>query len=377
MQNDGRRQSVQALQLRRVSRVVDGEPYLSDIQLELEPGSFNVLLGRTRAGKTTLLRTLAGLDRPDSGQLYWGARDVTRVSVQQRDVAMVYQQFVNYPSLTVYDNIASPLRVRGCSRAEIERRVRETASRLGLLPLLQRLPAELSGGQQQRTAIARALVKDATLVLLDEPLANLDYKLREELRAELRAIFDAQGATVVYATTEPDEALRLGGRTLVLDEGRVLQAGPALAVYKRPVNQRVAQVFSDPELNVLDMEIDETSVRIAHEEQQPGVRIAHEQQSSLRLAPGRYRIGIRANHLHLQPATPNDLCFAGTALVDEVTGSVTLLHVAYGALTLIAQLPGIQRHALGSPVRLFVSPEQLLVFDSDGLSHYESAHGTH
>jgi glycerol transport system ATP-binding protein len=365
MQNE-RRQGVQALQLRSVSRVVDGEPYLSDIQLELEPGSFNVLLGRTRAGKTTLLRTLAGLDRPDSGQLYWGDRDVTRVSVQQRDVAMVYQQFVNYPSLTVYDNIASPLRVRGCSRAEIERRVRETAGRLGLLPLLQRLPAELSGGQQQRTAIARALVKGATLVLLDEPLANLDYKLREELRAELRAIFDAQGATVVYATTEPDEALRLGGRTLVLDEGRVLQAGPALAVYRRPVNQRVAQVFSDPELNVLDMEIGPTAVRIAHE-----------QQPSLHLAPGRYRIGIRANHLHLQPATPRDLCFAGTALVDEVTGSVTLLHVAYGALTLIAQLPGIQRHALGSPVRLFVSPEQLLVFDSDGRSQYESAHGTH
>jgi glycerol transport system ATP-binding protein len=365
MQND-RRQGVQALQLRSVSRAVDGEPYLSDVQLELEPGSFNVVLGRTRAGKTTLLRTLAGLDRPDSGQLYWGERDVTRVSVQKRDVAMVYQQFVNYPSLTVYDNIASPLRVRGCSRAEIERRVRETAARLGLLPLLQRLPAELSGGQQQRTAIARALVKGATLVLLDEPLANLDYKLREELRAELRAIFDAQGATVVYATTEPDEALRLGGRTLVLDEGRVLQAGPALAVYRRPVNQRVAQVFSDPELNVLDMEIGPTAVRIAHE-----------QQPSLHLAPGRYRIGIRANHLHLQPATPHDLCFAGTALVDEVTGSVTLLHVAYGELTLIAQLPGIQRHALGSPVRLFVSPEQLLVFDSEGRSQYESAHGTH
>jgi glycerol transport system ATP-binding protein len=133
------------------------------------------------------------------------------------------------------------------------------------------------------------------------------------------------------------------------------------------VNQRVAQVFSDPELNVLDMEIGQPSVRIAHEEQQPSVRIP----------PGRYRIGIRANHLHLEPKTPRDLCFAGTALLDEVTGSVTLLHVAYGALTLVAQLQGIQRRALGSPVRLFVSPEQLLVFDSDGRSQYESAHGTH
>src|SRR6185436_6373661 len=168
----------------------------------LPRGSFNVLLGRTRAGKTSLLRLLAGLDRPTAGAIRSDGADVTHVDVRRRNVAMVYQQFVNYPSLTVYENIASPLRLReGLGRDAIDRRVRETAAALRLDDLLNRLPGELSGGQQQRTAMARALAKDADLLLLDEPLANLDYKLREELRVEIRRLFRGRDAVVVYATT--------------------------------------------------------------------------------------------------------------------------------------------------------------------------------
>lgn len=377
------RQDVRTLKLQGVTRVVDGETHLAQIDMEFAPGSLTVLLGRTRAGKTTLLRTLAGLDRPDSGRVYWGEQDITHVGVRKRDVAMVYQQFVNYPSLTVYENIASPLRLRKkLGAAEIDRRVREVADLLVLGPLLKRLPTELSGGQQQRTAIARALAKDAGLVLLDEPLANLDYKLREELRRELRAIFEARGTTVVYATAEPDEALLLGGRTALIDEGRVLQVGPALDVYRRPDNERVAQVFSDPQLNVLDFEVrSDGSGRVGSDSD---VALGEHLRA---LAPGQYRIGVRANHLHLARSGSGDVRLAATTLVDEVTGSATLLHVAYGQATLTAQLPGMHRYALGSAVELFVPQERLLVFGLDGhlVAHASStsssvsnaAHGTH
>ena len=172
-----------------------------------------MLLGTTGAGKTTLLRLMAGLETPAEGRLLDGGRDLTGVPVRRRSVAMVYQQFINYPSLTVFENIASPLRVARKSEEDIRARVGEIAEVLRLTPLLSRLPSELSGGQQQRTALARALARDAELLLLDEPLANLDYKLREELRDELTQLFARQRTTVVYATTEPLEALQLGGYT--------------------------------------------------------------------------------------------------------------------------------------------------------------------
>ncbi|MEY4582659.1 MAG: hypothetical protein RL701_7362, partial [Pseudomonadota bacterium] len=365
---------VPALKLHRVSRVVDGEPHLSEIDLELAPGSFNVVLGRTRAGKTSLLRVLAGLDHPSQGRLLLGTgeQDITRRSVRERGVAMVYQQFVNYPSLTVYDNIASPLRLQKAPRhpqTEIDRRVREAAELLGLTPFLMRLPAELSGGQQQRTAIARALVKDANLVLLDEPLANLDYKLREELRVQLRAIFAARGATVVYATAEPDEALLLGGRTAVIHEGRLLQVGSTLSVYEQPNCQVVAEVFSDPQLNLFDLEVAQQAgtkaIQIGHADHmiQVGTASTHALQS---LPTGRYRVGVRAHHLRLAPSSEADLRLRASTLIDEVTGSATLLHMAFGSVTLTAQLPGIHRRALGSIVELFIAPERLIVFHQDG-----------
>jgi glycerol transport system ATP-binding protein len=199
-----------------VSVVAGDQTVIADVSLEFERGSMNVLLGATLAGKTTLMRLMAGLDKPTAGRIVADGRDVTGVPVRRRSVAMVYQQFVNYPSLSVYENIASPLRVAGVRSDEIDRRVREAARTLGLETLLDRLPAQLSGGQQQRTAIARAIVKRAELVLLDEPLANLDYKLREELREELPRILKQSGAILVYATTEPLEALLLGGATATL-----------------------------------------------------------------------------------------------------------------------------------------------------------------
>ena len=212
--------------LESVTMVSMGESLISDVSLTVEPGTMNVLLGPTQAGKTTLMRLMAGLDKPTSGRILVDGKDVTGVPVRQRSVAMVYQQFMNYPSLSVYENIASPLRVARLSAEEIDRRVLQAARLLGLESMLDRAPHQLSGGQQQRTAIARAIVKGADLVLLDEPLANLDYKLREELREELPPILKQAGAILVYATAEPLEALLLGGITATLSEGRVIQRGP-------------------------------------------------------------------------------------------------------------------------------------------------------
>ncbi|MEO9628983.1 MAG: ABC transporter ATP-binding protein, partial [Sulfitobacter sp.] len=212
-----------SLILKNVSKTVGGQTHIHPTDLTLEKGTMNVLLGPTSAGKTSLMRLMAGLDVPNTGQVIWNGEDVTGMRVQDRKVAMVYQQFINYPSMTVYDNIASPMKLVGKSKDEIDRAVRETAELMQLTPMLDRKPLELSGGQQQRCALARALVKNAGLVLLDEPLANLDYKLREELRAEIPRIFERAGSIFVYATTEPEEALLLGGNTATLWEGRVTQ----------------------------------------------------------------------------------------------------------------------------------------------------------
>ncbi|MBC7976695.1 MAG: ABC transporter ATP-binding protein, partial [Myxococcales bacterium] len=259
------------LALDRVSKTVGGEVHLADVSLTLEPGTMNVLLGHTGAGKTSLLRILAGLDRPTGGQVRHNGADITRVPARRRSVALVYQQFINYPSLTVRQNIASPLRLRGVPNYQA--RVLELAKLLRIHELLDRLPGALSGGQQQRVAIARALAKGAEVVLLDEPLVNLDYKLREDLRDELRQLFSASATgkptTVVYATTDPAEALALGGTTIVVHEGRVLQHAPALEVYHRPASVTAARVLSDPPMNLVDGAVTAGAIALAERIQIP------------------------------------------------------------------------------------------------------------
>lgn len=287
------------LALEDITLRVGNETYLYEISLTPEPG-LNVLLGPTLAGKTSLMRVMAGLDKPACGRVLVGGRDVTGVGVQKRSVAMVYQQFVNYPSFTVFENIASPLRIRGGLPPEdIRKKVRQVAELMHIENLLDRLPSALSGRQQQRTAIARALVKEADLLLLDEPLMNLDYKLREELRAEMRDIFARRNAVVVYATTKPQEALLLGGHTAVFDRGRLLQFGPTLEVYHSPATVRVSEVFSDPPMNLMPATVDNNkTARISSE----ATFALPEQMQSL--APGEYRFGVRANHIGLADGSP-------------------------------------------------------------------------
>ena len=317
-----------------------------------------VLLGATQAGKTTLMRLMAGLDAPSTGRVLVDGNDVTGMSVRQRNVAMVYQQFINYPSLSVADNIASPLKLRG--ESGVAERVRALAEKLHIEAFLDRLPAELSGGQQQRVALARALAKGAPLMLLDEPLVNLDYKLREELREELTQLFANRESTVVYATTEPTEALLLGGYTAVLDAGELLQYGPTAEVFRRPRSMRVARAFSDPPMNLM-------AARAGHR----GLNLAAGVELPLRLPeapPGRLAsltVGVRAGALRVD-ARAGDVALPGKVELAEISGSDTFAHVDTAVGELVAQLSGVHPMRMGSAVTLYLSPAQLYVFDARG-----------
>jgi len=349
-----------SLTLDNCSRIVDGEVRLKDVSLTLQAGSLNVLLGPTLSGKTSLMRLMAGLDRPTAGRLLWNGSDVTGVKVQQRNVAMVYQSFINYPTLTVRENIASPLKVAGVPREEIRRRVEEAASLLRLAPLLERTPLQLSGGQQQRTAIARALVKGADLVLLDEPLANLDYKLREELREELPKIFAASGSIFVYATAEPAEALLLGGSTATLSEGRVTQFGPTVEVYRRPNTLLTAQTFSDPPLNALRVEKHGSGLLL------PGGLRWPAAGPLATLADGAYVIAFRPNHVYLRRPAPDAIALQASVAITEITGSESFIHLAYAGQRWVALVHGVHDFAVGATAEVFLDPARFYLFDRDG-----------
>ncbi len=349
-----------SLCLQEVDKIVHGEFHLKGINLDLQSGSCNVLLGRTLAGKTSLLRIMAGLDRPSHGRILIDGRDVTGVSVRRRSVAMVYQQFINYPSLTVYKNIASPLKIAGVQKKEIEQRVRETAAMLHIEDLLDRLPAELSGGQQQRVAIARALVKETDLLLMDEPLVNLDFKLREELRFELQQIFKRRRAIVVYTTTEPAEALMIGGNIVVIDEGRVLQTGPTPEVYRNPARLKVAEVFSDPPINCIGGTIAENRVYLAGGLEIP---LPGHMRS---LSAGKYQFAVRSNHFGLSRTGAQDIEIQARVELSEINGSETFLHVDYGAVRLVVQENGIHPRSIGAQVRIYLNPELFFVYDQGG-----------
>jgi glycerol transport system ATP-binding protein len=348
------------LELQGVSKVVEGQVHIHPTDLTLDNGTMNVLLGRTAAGKTSLMRLMAGLDAPTTGKVIWQGADVTGMRVQDRKVAMVYQQFINYPSMTVYDNIASPMKLMGVSKSEIDARVRESADLMKLTPMLDRKPLELSGGQQQRCALARALVKNAGLVLLDEPLANLDYKLREEMRVEIPKIFEKSGAIFVYATTEPEEALLLGGNVATLHEGRITQFGPTPQVYRQPVDATTAGGFSDPPMNFLP--VSKTGGRLMFGDGQ-----GTEAKGKLAELPdGRYTAGFRPNHLEIRRHAPDAMKFTAKLTVTELTGSETFVHLDHHGERWVGLIHGVHQLTLGADLDLWLDARHVYIFGEDG-----------
>jgi glycerol transport system ATP-binding protein len=269
---------------------------------------------------------------------------------------MVYQAFINYPSFSVYDNIASPLKVAGLPKDEIDRQVRRFAGLLQLTPMLDRLPSELSGGQQQRTALARALVKGADLVLLDEPLANLDYKLREELRDELPKLFADTGATVVYATSEPLEALMLGGHTATLKEGRVVQFGPTSQIYRHPDTLESAQVFSDPPINTASIEKRGNQAHLddAANWELPG--------TVRDLPDGSYKIALRPHHLL---PSGDGVEVEGEVQITEISGSESIVRVNIAGNNWVSEAHGIHSYEYGARARFHFDPARCFYFDAN------------
>ena len=343
------------LSLRAVSKRVGAQPWLYALDMDLRPDAVTVLLGATQAGKTSLMRIMAGLDVPSTGRVVVDGVDVVGVPVRQRNVSMVYQQFINYPSMTVFDNIASPLHLRG--EAGVRERVHALAEKLHIEMFLERYPSELSGGQQQRVALARALAKGAPLMLLDEPLVNLDYKLREELRDELSALFAAGNSTVVYATTEPGEALLLGGYTAVMDAGQLLQYGPTAEVFQRPRSIRVATAFSDPPMNLFPARAQDQALVLAD---------ASRVTLTSALAVGPVTAGLRASALRVQ-ALDGDVAVKASVALAEISGSDTFVHLDTALGAMVAQLAGVHYFDLGDAMPVYFRPQDVYVFDSAGM----------
>ena len=352
-----------SLVLEGVSKVMNGQTHIYPTDLELQSGTMNVLLGPTSSGKTSLMRLMAGLDVPNAGKVIWGGKDVTGMRVQDRGVAMVYQQFINYPSMTVYENIASPMRLLKQSADQIDAAVKKAADLMKLTPFLDRKPLALSGGQQQRCALARALVKDAGLVLLDEPLANLDYKLREELRAEIPKIFEEAGSIFVYATTEPEEALLLGGNTATIWEGRITQFDKTPIVYRQPVNATTARVFSDPPMNFLKFEKAGNQIRFADGQLSSATLGAF-----AGLGDGSYVAGFRPNHLKLNKEAPDALEFTGKLNVTEITGSETFIHLKHHSENWVGLVHGVKNLKIGAPLSVYLDQAHVYIFAQDGTS---------
>ncbi|PLX36052.1 MAG: ABC transporter ATP-binding protein [Hyphomicrobiales bacterium] len=348
-----------ALEFKNVVKRVGADIHIYPTDLTIEPGGFNILLGTTLSGKTSLIQLMAGLEHPTSGEVWFDGKDVTGVSVQKRNVSMVHQQFINYPNFSVYDNIASPLKVARMSKADIKARVGQVAELLKLTPMLDRRPLELSGGQQQRTALARALVKDSDLVLLDEPLANLDYKLREELRDELPKMFKGRGATVVYATSEPGEALLLGGHTAALHEGRVTQFGETARVYRQPQDLISAQVFSDPPINTCRVTKRDGRFHLNGTSSWP-VGPAH-----AALSDGPFVMAIRPHQVTPAEMAPpaEAVRVEGTVLVTELSGSESVVRFNLEGDTWISQSQGIHAAPVGTRAAFHVDTSQCLYFN--------------
>jgi glycerol transport system ATP-binding protein len=347
------------LELKNISKRVGADTHIYPTDLKLERGSFNILLGTTLAGKTTMMQLMAGIAKPTSGELWFDGKNVTGTSVQKRNVSVVYQQFINYPNYNVYENIASPLRVQRMSDTEIKTRVGKFADLLRLTPMLGRKPSELSGGQQQRTALARALVKDADLVLLDEPLANLDFKLREELREDLPKLFHDRDCIVVYATTEPTEALLFGGSTAAMNEGRVTQFGPTGEIYRQPHDLTTARVFSEPPMNVANV------TKIGMKFSLDGAINWEAKGKLAALKDGAYTFGIRPHHVLPTRTSASSVKVDGSVKVTELSGSESIIHFDMLGNPWVSLTAGIHPFAAGEKAELYMDVDRGFYFGAD------------
>ncbi len=330
---------------------------LSALDLEIDDGELLVLVGPSGCGKSTALRLIAGLDTPDRGRIRIGDRDVTQVPPQDRDVAMVFQGYALYPHLTVRENIAFPLKMRGIPAPERTRRVDEAASMLGLAKLLARRPGELSGGERQRVAMGRAIVRSPEVFLFDEPLSNLDAALRAELRVELAALVRRLGTTAIYVTHDQIEAMTMGDRIAVLRAGKLQQLGPPRVIYEDPTNDFVAGFLGSPPISWIDLTREGLTFAGAAFPAPPGVAL-----------PTRIKVGVRPEWIHLTPSPaegPAQITLRATVIVTEPLGAETHVLVEAQGTRLRARVQGFSAPQRGETISLHLDTAALLWFDAD------------
>ena len=344
------------VELREVRKSYVGHEVIHGVSIDVTDGEFIVIVGPSGCGKSTLLRMVAGLETITAGEIVIGDRVVNRLEPKDRDIAMVFQNYALYPHMSVFDNMAYGLRIRALSKSDIDERVKRAAEILELGPLLQRKPAQLSGGQRQRVAMGRAIVREPAVFLFDEPLSNLDAKLRVQMRLEIQKLHRRLGTTSLYVTHDQVEAMTLAHRMIVMNAGRAEQVGTPMEVYQNPATTFVAGFIGSPAMNFL-VGTGESGGRVALDD-------SGSVMSPVSVAPGRkVTIGVRPEHL--APSAPSAASFVGSVEMVEALGADTLVHVAVAGRSIIARLPQSARAAVGEPLALAAPADRIYVFDAE------------
>ncbi len=322
------------------------------LDLEVRDREFLTLLGPSGCGKSTVLNIVAGLETPTFGKVYIGERDVTDLEPQDRDVSMVFQSYALYPHKSVFDNIGFSLKLRGVAREDIDRRVRDVASRLGIGPLLDRRPGELSGGQRQRVALGRALVRKPTVFLLDEPLSNLDAQLRTGTRAEIKRLHTEFATTTLYVTHDQVEAMTLSDRIAVMEDGELQQVGTPEEIYRAPANRFVAGFVGNPSMNFVAGRMEKGILSL------PGMQLRLSGTSF----SGEVQVGIRPEDIELSDAAAHDGA-SGEVYAVELLGSDVLVVLTWAGALITARAPSSFRAKPGERVGFYFSPGRTLLFE--------------
>jgi sn-glycerol 3-phosphate transport system ATP-binding protein len=327
------------------------------ISVDVKDGEFVVIVGPSGCGKSTLLRMVAGLETITAGEIAIGERVVNELEPKDRDIAMVFQNYALYPHMSVFENMAYGLKIRGFTKADIAERVKKAADILELETLLERKPRQLSGGQRQRVAMGRAIVREPAVFLFDEPLSNLDAKLRVQMRFEIQKLHRRLGTTALYVTHDQVEAMTLAQRMIVMNAGRAEQVGSPMAVYENPATQFVAGFIGSPAMNFVPGRVDAPS-RVALEHGGSvgtGGRAAGEGGRSV-------TVGLRPEHM--VPCEPGQAMLAGQVEMVEMLGADMLIHLSHGPHNVLARLPHGTQPAIGSTQHFRVEPEHVFLFDA-------------
>jgi multiple sugar transport system ATP-binding protein len=351
------------VRLQNISRQFSAATAVKDISLEIPEGQFWVLVGPSGCGKSTILRMVAGLDFPTTGEIYIGDRLVTHLPARERDVAMVFQNYALYPHMTVAENLAFGLKMRHVDRAQVQQRVRTVAESLDLSHLLNRKPKQLSGGQQQRVALGRAIARQPQVFLLDEPLSNLDAQLRDDTRAELKRLHQQVGVTTLYVTHDQTEAMTLADQIVVLSQGHIQQIGTPQQIYQNPVNRMVASFLGNPPMNLLHAVYENGCFSLNH---QTIPCPPHLQKMFSEAQTQTFDLGIRPEHIHISPQTTQDSLTVVVEVIEPL-GRETLLrtHLATDpsqSLMLVTESTFAAKPQ--STLQVSFSPEHLVAFDA-------------